>query len=228
MHSSFGTVSTEKTLTIPDLSQYLPDDGDMPDDSFDGPTSDGTGKHENFDKVPLAIPGRQIARKPPTKPGGAAPGEGELAVGDEGEGDEGGPPNEGGGGNKGSEGGEGDDSGADGGEQGRTPVEVSSRAFIRDADEGIYVLTIHPPQPRPTGKVYLSVMAVGDDSLPTAVRVAAARLPNRQRLGLPQFGRVGPVTFPKGGPLRVEVTLAEPRRLSLDVTAYEVHDDETE
>jgi len=224
-------VGTEKTLTIPDLSQYLPDDGDSPEDGFDGPQAVGTGKHESFDRTPKTqtIPGQHMGRKSPTQPGGASAGDGEIeGGGDEAGGDEGGGPNDDTGGTKGSEGGGGDDSGTPDGDQGRTPVAVRSRAFLRDAAEGVYALTVHPPRPRPTGEVYLSVAAVGDDSLPTPVRVKAARLANKHKLDIPQLGRVGPVSFPKSGPLRVEVTLAEPRRLALDITAYEVPADAAE
>lgn len=76
--------------------------------------------------------------------------------------------------------------------------------------------------------MFLSVAAVGDDALPTPVRIKTARLSNKQKLDVPTLGRVGPVAFPKVGPLRVEITLAEPRRLALDVTAYEVSADEAE
>lgn len=113
-----------------------------------------------------------------------------------------------------------DGDGTPGGERGRTPVDVKSRAFLRDAEQGVYKLIVHPPKPRPAGDIYLSVAAVGDDSLATAVRLKAARTANR-KLEVPKPGKVGPVAFPKSGPLRVEVMLAEPRRLALEVTAYE-------
>ncbi len=100
-------------------------------------------------------------------------------------------------------------------------MDVKGRAFLRDGDAGVYALIVYPPKPRPTGLVYLSVAAVGDDSLTTAVRLKAARLAGGRKLEVPRPGQIGPVAFPKSGPLRVEATLAEPRRLALDVTAYE-------
>lgn len=217
---ALAPVSTEKTITIPDLSQYLPDDGDTPDDGFDGPPADGTGRHESFDRGPAVRPisGRNMGQKPPTRPGGGSPGDGDAGVGDE-DGDTGGASNDGDGGTRGSKGG--GDAGAAGGDAGRTPVAVRSRAFLCDPVEGVYALTVHPTTPRPKGEVFLSVAAVGDDAVSIPVALRAARSVANRRLELPQPGRVGPVAFPRTGPLRVEVTLAEPRRLALDVTAYE-------
>jgi hypothetical protein len=73
-----------------------------------------------------------------------------------------------------------------------------------------------------------AIEAVGDDSVPTPVRLNSARLAGGRRLELPKLGRVGPVAFPRTGPLRVEAVLAEPRRLALEVTAHEVPADATE
>jgi len=224
-------VSTETMLAISELDRYLPDDGDTPEDSFDGPSAEGIGKHESFDRTPKiqAIPGKAMDRKPATQPGGQSPGDGDLeAGGEDSGGDEGGPANDGGGGDRGSGGGGGEESGRPGGESGRTPVEVRSRAFLCDLEQGHYTITVQPPRSLPSGVVFLSVAAVGDDSQPTPVRIRTARVAGGRKLELPKPGRIGPVTFPKNGPLRVEVTLVEPRRLALDVTAYEEAADEAE
>lgn len=199
---AIAPVSTETTLVIPDLSQYLPDDSDSPEDGFDGPPTDGAGRNEGFDRTPQTqtIPGRHMCRI---------------------------PPNTGTGGDRGSESGVGD-SGTPDGDNGRTPVTVRSRAFLRDVEQGVYVIIIYPPHPQPAGDVYLSVSAVGDDSVPTPVRLRIARQANNRRLAVPQPGRIGPVAFPRTGPLRIEVVLDEPRRLALDVTAHEVTADEAE
>ncbi|VTT98818.1 Uncharacterized protein (Fragment) OS=Lysinibacillus fusiformis ZB2 GN=C518_4451 PE=4 SV=1 [Gemmataceae bacterium] len=217
--------STEKTIVIPDLSQYLPDDGDTPDEAFDGPPADGVGKNESFDRKTKTqpIPGQNLAKKQPTHPGGGSSGAGDNSGEGDDEGDTGGDSNEGDGGDKGSKGG--GEGGAAGGSNGRHPVLVRSRAFMTDPATGVYSLTVHPPQQKPTGDVFLAVAAVGDDSLPVPVRLQAARVPGGKKLEVPALGRVGPVAFPKTAPLRVEVTLAEPRRLSLQVTAEEVASD---
>ena len=168
-----------------------------------------------------------MVRSLPVRPGGSSSGEGDTDGDGDDDGDDGGPPNKGTGGDKGSKGG-GGESGAPGGDAGRTPVAVRSRAFLRDATQGVYALTIHPPHPRPAGEVYLSVAAVGDDSLSSQVRLRSARLAGNRRLDVTSSGRVGPVTFPITGPLRVDITLSEPRRLALDVAAHEEHANETE
>lgn len=76
--------------------------------------------------------------------------------------------------------------------------------------------------------MFLAVAAVGDDTLPVPVRLQSARILGGKKLDVPAFGRIGPVAFPKAVPLRVEVVLAEPRRLSLQVTAEEVPSDAVE
>lgn len=224
---ALAPASTEKTIAIPDLNQYLPDDGDTPDDAFDGPPADGEGKTEGFDRTPKTqtIPGQDLSRKQATHPGGGTAGDGDGTSGDD-DGGEGGGENDGTGGDKGSKGG--GEGGTAGGGGGRTPVTVRSRAFLTDASAGVYSLIVHPPSPRPAGEVLLAVAAVGDDSLAVPVRVRSARVPGGSRLEVPALGRVGPVAFPKKSPLRVEVTLAEPRRLSLQVTAEEVTADAAE
>lgn len=224
---ALAPASTEKTIAIPDLNQYLPDDGDSPEDAFDGAPADGAGKEESFDRTTKVQPiqGQSMHKKQAAHPGGGGSGGG----GGEGEGDDdgdtGGDSNDGDGGDKGSKGGEG---GSDGANGGRHPVVVRSRAFLTDLATGVYSLTIHPPQPKPAGDVFLALAAVGDDSKPVAVKLQAARIPGGKKLEVAALGRVGPVAFPKSTPLRVEVTLAEPRRLSLQVTAEEVLSDEAQ
>jgi len=121
---ALAPTSNEKTLVIPELSQYLPDDGESPEDAFDGPSSDGTGSHESFEQTPKAqaIPGRRMGRTPPTRPGGTTPGEGDIEAGGDAAGRDGGEQNDGTGGDKGTKGGGEEESGISGGEDGRTPV----------------------------------------------------------------------------------------------------------
>jgi len=213
--------STEQTIAIPGLNQYLPDDGDSPDEGFDGTPANGQGKNESFDKTTKLQPieGKKLSRQQATNPGGSSSGAGGGSTGDD-DGESGGDENDTDGGDKGSKGGDGD-SGAEGGSNGRTPIDVRSRAFLTNAATGAYTLVIHPPQPRPTGNVMLAVAAVGDDTRPAPVRLQSARVAGGRTLEVPALGRIGPVAFPKSGPLRVEVALTEPRRLSLQVTAEE-------
>ena len=183
----------------------MPDDSDSPEDGFDGRPTDDDGKHESFDRTSKkqSIAGRPLGRKSATQPGGIASGDGD-------------------GGDRGSEGNGDEGSGTSGGESGRVPVVVKSRAFLRDPGAGTYSLTIHPPKPQPTGDVYLSLAAVGDDAVAAPLRIKAAKIEGGRVLGVPKLGSIGPVRFPRNGPLRVEATLEQPRRLALDVSAYEV------
>jgi hypothetical protein len=226
---ALAPVSNEDTLAIPDLNKYLPDDGGTPEDGFEGPPAEGEGTVESFNRTPKAqkLPVSSSRPLPPTQRGGATSGDGDEGAGGSDSGDKGGEQNDGTGGDKGSEGGGGDGDGTAGGDDGCTPVQVQSRAFLRDPATGVYALTVHPPTPRPTGEVYLRVSAVGDDSLTSQVRIAAARLTtNNRRVAVHAPNRLGPVQFAKSGPLRLEVTLAAPRRLSLQVTADEVPDED--
>jgi len=225
---SLAPASTEKVIAIPDLNQYLPDDGDSPEEAFDGASADGEGKNESFDRTakPQSIQGKSLPKKQALHPGGSSVGAGDEST-DGDDGDQGGDTNETDGGDKGSKGGK-DGNGAAGGSSGRYPVEVRSRAFLTDLAVGAYTLAIHPPQPRPTGDVFLAVAAVGDDTLPVPVRLHSARVLGGKKLEVPSLGRIGPVAFPKSTALRVEVQLAEPRRLSLQVTAEEVQSNAAE
>ena len=218
-------VSTEKVLPIPDLNQYLPDDGDTPEEAFDGPAVSGVGTSESFDRTPKPqkIQAQQMKRKPADVSGGSTADEGD----DEAGGNSGGDPNDGDGGNKGSQGGD-EVEGATGGNDGGTPVDVRSRAFVTDAIGCKYSIIVHPPNPRPKGDVLLAVAAVGDDAKAVPVQVSSARVAGGKKLTLPALGRVGPVSFPKTAPLRLEVELTEPRRLSLQITAMEVSPDAPE
>lgn len=222
--------STEKIIAIPDLNQYLPDDGDSPEEAFDGATADGEGKNESFDQTSKmqVLQGKNMPKKQVSHPGGNDSGnDGDATDGDDSDGDKGGDSNEGDGGDKGSKGGN-DGDGLPGDDKGRHLVDVRSRAFLTDPTAGAYAITIHPTQTRPVGDVLLTIAAVGDDSLPVPVRLQSARVPGGKKLEVPSLGRIGPVAFPKAAPLRVEVVLAEPRRLSLQVTAEEVLSDASE
>lgn len=218
---SLAPAITETILSIPGMSLYLPDDGDSPEDAFDGDPVGGDGTKEGLDRTPkiTAIPGRKIPKAPPTTPGGATKGTGDAGADGDEAGDAGGESNDGDEGDQGGKGGSEDDSGDLHGDSGRTPIIVQSRAFLSDGATGAYSLTVHPPQPRPTGYVFLEISAVGDDSTPTPVGLKGARLASNRVLDIPRPGRVGPVQFPKSGPLRLEVTLLKPRRLALEITA---------
>jgi hypothetical protein len=218
---------TGTVVDIPELSKFLPDDSDDPSETFDEQPGavhkKSTDKTESFDNQPLPkkIVARNVGIKPATAPGGQSPGDGdgelEIEPEDEGEGSEGG----GGGGQSG-----GVDGGVKDGDKGRTPLAVSSRAVSRDAIGKDYLLIVPSPPVRPTRPVYVSLAGIGDDSTASLLKIASASAGTKSLAIL--AGKIGPVTFPPKGPLRINLTLEQPRRVALSVGAYEEADDANE
>ena len=118
--------------------------------------------------------------------------------------------------------------GVPGGDQGVTAVSTTSRAFPTNARTGAYSLIVRPPAVRPAGPVFVTVSAVGDDGK-TPIPLKSARLaPKGGPVPIAGSARIGPVAFPPAGPLRLEVVLEHPRRLSLQVTTHAEAASETE
>ena len=80
-------------------------------------------------------------------------------------------------------------------------------------------MTVRPERAKEQTAI-LTFQAVGDDTK-APIRIAGARLPNGEDLPFDPAGKVGPVTLSPKDALRIEVTLEEPRKLSIEVTAHE-------
>ncbi len=207
-------VDNQKVLTIPELSQYLPDDDDSPEASFEGNPDEGLSKEEGFDRKPesTAIRGRNMDHKPRVLPDTDTNSDGEIDTeeGGGGRGD-GGEGNAEGGDNGGESGGGRNGEAKRGRQEGKNPkppIPVPPPGLSQNLATGVYSLTVYP-QSRPAGEALLSVSAVGDDSS-TPVVLASTKLASGKKIEMPQSGKMGPVTFPQKGPLRIEIVLKGP------------------
>lgn len=177
---ALAPIMTDKVLIIPEWNQYLPDDGDSPEDGAPGSPSAEMGTDESIVRIPVILRKRDSA--PPPEPDGSKP---------------------------------------------RILVPIRDRAFAVDAAQGLYELVVEAID-EPVGPVVLTVSAVGDDAEASPVRLKSARSSGDKELPLPQASRIGPLSLPSKGPLRLRVILAEPQRLALRIHAHEGGDDEAE
>jgi hypothetical protein len=218
---------SEKVLTIPDLNQYLPDDDDTPDESFEGEAKQEQAKQESFERHPekqkistrTIDKSRRKMQPDQTKPGdGDADTDDEGGIGGDGEADRKG--------SGGSGGGEPDENGnsrpdkGDGpGHNSKPAVPLRGRVFAKDLATGVYTV-IAQPEKAFYGNVILAIKAVGDDSTLSAVAIQSAVIGGRE-LPILKPGTFGPVRL-RGRPrLVVELTLAQPRKLAMEVEAHE-------
>jgi hypothetical protein len=215
-------VDDSKVIAIPDLSRFLPDDDETEEESFDG--SDTNSKHETPERSPLPeiIPGRKIdPRQETTHPDDTKPGGEEVET-------EGGEREEArteGGGRGDGDGGEGTGqgpsetkSGSKGGAHPKPLVPVHYRTFAKAADGSLYALIVSREDDGPP--VNLVVSLVGDDQKAPA-EMSAARAENGMEIAILGPGEIGPVSLPHDVTYRIDVTLSEPIRAAMEVSAYE-------
>lgn len=195
-------VSTdENVLDIPELSQYLPDDEDSPDDAFDGDEDSGA---ESVDRQPKAesIPGRKMKKQSaPLRPGsGDEPGDWDSDDDN---------------GNGGSNG-DNDDKKTGG----HPSIAIEGRVYAKDLAKGIYAVIAKPIDAAKVDAL-LTITAIGDDASRHLVRISKARITGGIELGIPGSGVIGPVRLSSKARVIVEVQLVEPRKLALEVEAHE-------
>jgi hypothetical protein len=227
-------VDNEKVLAIPDLSQYLPDDEDTPDEAFEGESEHQLSKRESFNRVPeiKKINGRKLDRaRRPMQPDDARPGDGDLEteIAGEGFGSGGGPGRgandadggRGAGGGGSEQGSAGPKSGTNEGRNAKPAIPIRGRVFAKDLAKGVYTVIAEPVK-SVKGDVLLTLKAIGDDATGSVVRLSAARGASGKAIGTPRPGVLGPVKFSGKDRLLVDVTLVEPRKLAMEVEAHEV------
>ena len=221
---------TEKVLSIPDLSQYLPDDEDTPDESFDG---EDLSKRESFDRRPedRKIAGRKMDRsRRQMQPDDTAAGDGELETEEAGGGagtggGQGGGSNDvdggrGGGGGGSEQGSAGPGKGGQHGGNAKPAIPIRGRVFAKDLKKGIYTVIVEPTKPVKCDAL-LGLKAVADDASASLIAVQNARLDGGKALPTPKPGVIGPVKLNGRGRLVVEIALVEPRKLAMEVEAHE-------
>lgn len=222
-------VNDSKVISIPDLNRFLPDDDETNEESFDA--GDSQSKTETPDRSPLpqVIPGRKIdPRRQRMQPDKSKPeGQDDETETGEGEGTGGGPgtkENEGDGGTGGGGGGVGDGSadkgeGGKGGLHSKPALPVRYRTFAKDIVRGAYSVLV-ALEGSGSKSVNLVVSTVGDDQKALA-DIASARTQNGAELPIAGPGMIGPISLSAEGVHRIELTLAEPIRVAMEVSAHE-------
>ena len=66
----------------------------------------------------------------------------------------------------------------------------------------------------------LTLQAVGDDTK-APIRITGAKTAAGEDIPFDPAGKVGPLALSPKDALRIEITLEEPRKLSIEVTAHE-------
>ena len=213
----------DKVLAIPDLSQYLPDDDESPEESFDG---EDLSNLESFQRQPEVrkITGRKIDNsRRQTQPDDGRPADGELDT-DQPGGAETGENGAGDGTNGGGQGAKPGTvepkKGLHDGKNGKPAIPIRGRVYAKNLATGVYTVIAEPLKPV-KGEVLLSLKAIGDDATGSIVRIALAHGDDGGELQTPRPGVVGPVRFSGKKRLLVLVTLVEPRKLAMEVEAHE-------
>ncbi|HEV8071512.1 MAG TPA: hypothetical protein VGP76_27605 [Planctomycetaceae bacterium] len=199
-----------KVIAVPELSRFLPDDEDSPEDSFGGPEQSDQDKVEGFPKDPLSQTTKKqlpVSRLPNRKP--------QVPLGTEGDDDgddyEGGTEEGGGGGGGGG--------GSGGGSTSKPPVPVQFRAFAKDSAAARYTLLVRA-ESSDRQDALLRIQMVGDDAR-EPVRLKHARLSGGKRVQFSPAGTIGPVQLSAKKPLCLEIELTEPGKIAMEVIAHE-------
>lgn len=220
-----------KTLAIPGLSRFLPDDEETPEQSFGGEGKPDKGE-ESPDRVPKAqqLPGRKIdPRRRQLQPDDTKPGSGleptEEPGGDGTGGGPGGGPNDvDGGSGGGGGGGEGEGSGkrvagGPGGGSGKPPIPIFFRTFARNLLAGVYSVVVTPKR-KGSLRAMLRINEIGDDGGKDSAAIKQARTPGGKTLEV-KGNAVGPIALQDGRAFKLEIVLESPARVSMEVEAHE-------
>jgi hypothetical protein len=233
--AALTTKDDVKVFDMPEFSRFLPDDDDSEEETFDSPEPhQDDDPPEGFPGKPpkpeprKSVPVTKAKRRkssPPEAEGERVPGEGEGEGEGEGYGGSG-DQKRGGKGNGGSGGGGGGNSndgrgtgGGSGSHLWKQPIAIRFRGYPTDIAARNYVVTVRPERPKEQPAV-LTLQAVGDDTK-APIRIAGARLAGGEEIPFDPAGKVGPVILSPKDAVRLEVTLEEPRKLSIEVTAHE-------
>lgn len=208
-----------KTVMIPGLSQFLPDDHETPEQHFDAEPEQAR-REESAARRPIAkkLSGQKIDPKRRVAPPQEQVG-GEDRSESDGPDDEGpvpeGPPNDGEGGRiKRTADSDGPSDGST-----KTAVPILYRTFSRDTLAGVYTAVVTAKAKGPTEAVLL-INGIGDDGRKSPATLKSAR--SSKGDPFPVSGHmVGPVRLAGGKPVRIELVLVDPARVSMEVAAYE-------
>lgn len=195
-----------KVISIPGLNKFLPDDDDAPEENFDEAKEDGSST-ETLERSPLPEKILSLKLDPRKKLGRLDPNQ----RGDEEHG-------KGGHGGKGKVT-EGEIDSEREGVRTKPPIPIRYRSFARNLSEGAYAVTIAPEREN-SKEANLIFFTVGDDQrIPAEIK--AAKLPSGETVQVRRGGVVGPVKFSDDSPVKLEITLREPLRVAMEISAYE-------
>lgn len=207
-----------KVISVPDLSRFLPDDDDSPEEEFEGEGDKQSRESADRRKLPEKIEGKKLdLRKSSSQPDHIEPGEGDEDV------DGGGADFEGGGGGGGGGGSNGSGNRGKGGpkgEESKPTIPIRYRTFAINLGAGLYAMTVQSEQK--SGKnATLAVWTVGDDRKAPA-EIMSARFRDGKAVPIKATGVLGPLALPGSkGVLHLEVRLREPMLLAMEVAAHE-------
>jgi hypothetical protein len=208
-----------KIISVPDLSRFLPDDDDSPEEEFGGDGDHQTHESADRRKLPDKIEGKKIdPRKSSSQPDHIEPGEGDedaesgsdfTSTGDEGGGMGAGSNASGAGGKGGPK-----------GEESKPSIPIRYRTFATNLGAGLYAVTVQSEQ-RSAKNATIAVWTVGDDQKAPA-EIVSARLRDGKAVPVKATGVLGPLALPGSkGVLHLEVRLKEPMLLAMEVAAHE-------
>ena len=209
-----------KVISVPDLSRFLPDDDDSPEEEFEGDGDKQSRESADRRKLPERIEGKKIdPRRGSQQPDQIEPGEGNEDT------EGGGATFEGAGGNGGNGGGGSNGAGNRGkggstGEQSKPSIPIRYRTFATNLGAGLYAMTVQSEQ-KSAKNATLAVWTVGDDRKAPA-EIISARLRDGKAVPIKMTGVLGPLALPGSkGVLYLEVRLREPMLLAMEVAAHE-------
>lgn len=214
-----------KIITIPELSRFLPDDEETPEESFG--ESETTKKEETSTRSPLpeTISGRKIDPKKRNVQ------QEETGIDEGQEGEDGDTPSsggsngnntkkgkgDGGGGGNGNKG-SGTEEGNNKGEHSKPAVPLFYRSFMKSADGNKYTLIV-AGQTKEIKTVKLVLSTVGDDQK-ALISVESAKLADGAVIPVHGQGTIGPIKLDDTRQ-KIELSLSERGRVSLEVSAHE-------
>jgi len=209
-----------KVISVPDLSRFLPDDDDSPEEEFEGGDNQSRESADRR-KLPDKIEGRKLdARKSSSQPDHIEPGEGDEDIeggGSELEGGSGAGFGKGGSGSNGS--GKGGKGGPKG-EESKPSIPIRYRTFATNLGAGLYAMTVQSEQ-KNAKNATLAVWTIGDDRKAPA-EIVSARLRDGKAVPIKATGMLGPLALPGSkGVLYLEVRFREPMLLAMEVAAHE-------
>ncbi|HZS56885.1 MAG TPA: hypothetical protein VFA65_20940, partial [Bryobacteraceae bacterium] len=109
--------------------------------------------------------------------------------------------------------------GGRGGVHSKPSIPIRYRTYAQDTATGVYSVTVVPERESKTDAM-LVISTVGDDQTAPA-EIKSARFAAGGDIPLAEAGVIGPVKLGSAAPLKLEVVLAEPLRVAMEVAAHE-------